>query len=97
MCCCSKLAIAEGIVDAVTGCKVEWVKTETGMDQVELLRDGQLDIACIGSHPNAPYCTAHTLCVLYVLYLRHFIHIWSHHPVLSEIVSLSKASVLLDS
>ena len=36
---CSALAIAEGIVDAVTGCKVEWIEVHDSCSKHRLLSE----------------------------------------------------------
>ena len=48
----SKLAMAYRIVDAVTGCKVEWVEIASGMVGVDMITNGSLDIGCLGSSPT---------------------------------------------
>ena len=48
----SKLAMAYKVVDAVTGCKVEWVQTASGMVGVDMITNGSLDIGCLGSSPT---------------------------------------------
>ena len=48
----SKLAMAHRIVDAVTGCKIEWLQTVSGMVGVQMLQNGSLDIGCLGSSPT---------------------------------------------
>ena len=37
----SKLAMAHGIVDAVTGCKVEWLQIASGMAGVQMITNGR--------------------------------------------------------
>ena len=51
----SKLAMAHRIVDAVTGCKVEWLQIASGTVGVQMIKDGSLDIGCLGSSMSAKY------------------------------------------
>ena len=48
----SKLAMAYRVVDAVTGCKVEWLQIASGMVGVEMIKNGSLDIGSLGSAPT---------------------------------------------
>ena len=48
----SKLAMAYKIVDAVTGCKVEWLQIASGMLGLQMIKNGSLDIGCLGSLPT---------------------------------------------